>query len=194
METLKYCKVRDVKSIARAHADDAGIDFYIPEDIDEKTWGDKCDVTKCYPAAAFDSKNILQSFILKPGQSVLIPSGIHVKIPHGYALIYMNKSGVASKKHLHVGACVTGNTEIKTNKGLFSAVTLTKDFCENNDILVYTKNLQTNNIEQHKCDGFRQVKTSKCIRVTFDDGSVIEGDEEHQILIDGKWIMLKDLQ
>lgn len=106
METLKYCKVRDVKSIARAHADDAGIDFYIPEDIDEKTWGDKCDVTKCYPAAAFDSKNILQSFILKPGQSVLIPSGIHVKIPHGYALIYMNKSGVASKKHLYVGACV----------------------------------------------------------------------------------------
>ena len=33
METLKYCKVRKVKSIARAHVDDAGIDFYIPEDL-----------------------------------------------------------------------------------------------------------------------------------------------------------------
>lgn len=35
METLKYCKVRKVKSINRAHPEDAGIDFYIPEDIDK---------------------------------------------------------------------------------------------------------------------------------------------------------------
>lgn len=190
---LKYTKVRKVKSIARAHAEDAGIDFYIPEDLNAEEFISKILVTKDNVDLSVDENGIITNITLKAGQSVLIPSGIHVKIPHGYALIYMNKSGVASKKHLHVGACVTGNTEIKTNKGLFSAVTLTKDFCENNDILVYTKNLQTNNIEQHKCDGFRQVKTSKCIRVTFDDGSVIEGDEEHQILIDGKWIMLKDL-
>jgi len=31
---------------------------------------------------------------------------MHLKIPEGYALIYFNKSGVASKKHLHVGASV----------------------------------------------------------------------------------------
>ena len=48
----------------------------------------------------------ITSIEIKPGQSVLIPSGIHVKVPDGYALIYFNKSGVASKKHLHVGACV----------------------------------------------------------------------------------------
>ena len=105
METLKYCKVRNVKSPARAHATDAGIDFYIPEDIQHDTFLAKCDVTKCYPAATF-TEGILKSIVLAPGQSVLIPSGIHVKIPHGYALIYMNKSGVASKKHLHIGACV----------------------------------------------------------------------------------------
>ena len=105
METLKYCKVREVKSPVRAHAEDAGIDFYIPEDIDEQTFGNKCDVTKCYPATRYEN-GFLKSITLAPGQSVLIPSGIHVKIPHGYALIYMNKSGVASKKHLHVGACV----------------------------------------------------------------------------------------
>lgn len=105
MDILRYCKVRNVKSINRAHTEDAGIDFYIPEDIDETTWSTKCDVTKCFPLATFDN-NVLKSFTLKPGQSVLIPSGIHVNIPHGYALIYMNKSGVASKKHLHVGACV----------------------------------------------------------------------------------------
>lgn len=192
METLKYTKVRKVKSIARAHAEDAGIDFYIPEDLTMEQMKEKLATTGSDVVINMDG-DFIKSFELAAGHSILIPSGIHVKIPHGYALIYMNKSGIASKRHLHVGACVTGNTEIKTNKGLFSAVTLTKDFCENNDILVYTKNLQNNNIEQHKCDGFRQVKTSKCIRVTFDDGSVIEGDEEHQILIDGKWIMLKDL-
>lgn len=105
METLKYCKVRKVKSPIRAHAEDAGIDFHIPENIDEKTFVDKCDVTKCYPATTYEN-GFLKSITLAPSQSVLIPSGIHVKIPHGYALIYMNKSGVASKKHLHVGACV----------------------------------------------------------------------------------------
>ena len=49
---------------------------------------------------------VVKSITLAPGQSILIPSGVHVKVPNGYALVYMNKSGVASKKHLHVGACV----------------------------------------------------------------------------------------
>ena len=193
METLKYTAVRKVKDLNRAHPTDAGIDFYIPEDLSVADFAPKCQTTGDDLMITLNEQKFIKDIVLKPGQSVLIPSGIHVKIPHGYALIYFNKSGVASKKHLHVGACVTGNTEIKTNKGLFSAVTLTKDFCENNNILVYTKNLQTNVIEQHKCDGFRQVKMAKCIRVTFDDGSVVEGDEEHQILIDNKWVMLKDL-
>ena len=192
METLKYCKVRNVKSPARAHATDAGIDFYIPEDIQHDTFLAKCDVTKCYPAATF-TEGILKSIVLAPGQSVLIPSGIHVKIPHGYALIYMNKSGVASKKHLHVGACVTGNTIVKTNCGNFSASTLTKDFCDKNNIQVEAYDISTNTYKYCKCDGFRQVKTGKCIRVTFDDGSFIEGDEEHQIWYDNKWVMLKDI-
>lgn len=105
METLKYCKVRNVKSIARAHAEDAGIDFYIPEDLTDEVLKTKCDVTKNYLTTTLEN-GFIKEIVLHPGESVLIPSGIHVKIPHGYALIYMNKSGVASKKHLHVGACV----------------------------------------------------------------------------------------
>ena len=41
-----------------------------------------------------------------PGQSVCIPSGIKVNVPTGHALIAFNKSGVALKKGLDVGACV----------------------------------------------------------------------------------------
>lgn len=105
MEKLKYCKVREVKSIARAHADDAGIDFYIPTDLTKDIFNSKCDVTKDYVYTT-EENGYIKDITLHPGESVLIPSGIHVKIPHGYALIYFNKSGVSSKKHLHVGACV----------------------------------------------------------------------------------------
>ena len=103
--TLKYCKVREVKSPCRAHATDAGIDFFVPTDLTEadmapkfETTGDKVEVE------IKDGK--IAAFILKPNESVLIPSGIHVNIPDGYALIYMNKSGIASKKNLHIGACL----------------------------------------------------------------------------------------
>jgi len=77
---LHFSKMRDVKSPTRAHSTDAGIDFYIPND---------------FPALT-----------LEQGESALIPSGIKVEIPFGYAGIFMNKSGVASKKGLLVGAQV----------------------------------------------------------------------------------------
>lgn len=103
--TLKYCKVREVKSPCRAHATDAGIDFFVPIDLTEadmapkfETTGDKVEVeTK-------DGK--IAAFILKPNESVLIPSGIKMEVPEGYMLQYTNKSGVASKRHLLVGANV----------------------------------------------------------------------------------------
>lgn len=80
IKELKFTKVRDVKSPQRANPYDAGIDFFIPNDIDE--------------------------IELFPGQSVLIPSGIKVDVPKGYALIAFNKSGIATKYSLIVGACV----------------------------------------------------------------------------------------
>lgn len=76
---LIYNKVRDVKSPTRAHRTDAGIDLYIPNDFKE---------TK-----------------LNIGDSVLIPSGIRIKLPENTAGIFFNKSGIA-KKGLIVGAQV----------------------------------------------------------------------------------------
>lgn len=77
---MKISKVRKVKTPIRANNTDAGIDFFVPE----------------------DNKPIF----IEPGESCLIPSGIKVEVPEGYALIAFNKSGVAVKKELHVGACV----------------------------------------------------------------------------------------
>lgn len=86
---LKFAKTRKVKTPNRASSKDAGIDFYIPEDFEE--------VSMIY------------------GDSVLIPMGIKIKLPevpealkntHEYMLEFKNKSGIASKFGLIVGACV----------------------------------------------------------------------------------------
>ena len=77
---MKFAKTRDVKSPTRANSADAGIDFFVPNDMPkiELRSGDKC----------------------------LIPSGIKVDVPEGYALIAFNKSGIATGRELQVGACV----------------------------------------------------------------------------------------
>ena len=77
---LSFIKTRDVKSPVRGHPSDAGIDFFIPED--------------------FETVNLL------PGEDVLIDSGIKVIVPRDYALIFKEKSGVAVKKKLTLGASV----------------------------------------------------------------------------------------
>jgi dUTP pyrophosphatase len=77
---MKVQKLREVKTPNRGTEVSAGIDFYVPEDFETK--------------------------VLAPGQSVLIPSGIKVRVPVGYALIAFNKSGVSVKQGLSVGACV----------------------------------------------------------------------------------------
>ena len=74
---MKYVRVRPVKKPQQATGD-AGIDFFVPEDFVEK--------------------------VLRPGEDVKIPSGIHVKVPRGFALIAFNKSGIATKYRLIKGA------------------------------------------------------------------------------------------
>lgn len=78
---MKISKIRDVKTPVRGTPLSAGIDFFVPND---------------FPGDHF----------LIPGQAINIPSGIKVKLPHGTALVFHNKSGVATKKDLQVGADV----------------------------------------------------------------------------------------
>lgn len=80
---IKFSKTKNVKSPTRGTSQSAGIDFFIPDD-----WNDGL------------------SLCMNPNTSVLIPSGIKVNVPEGYALIAFNKSGIATKKNLQVGACV----------------------------------------------------------------------------------------
>lgn len=79
---MKISKVREVKTPIRGTDGSAGIDFYVPFD---------------YP------QNLCS---ISPGERFFIPSGIKANVPEGFALIAMNKSGIALKKGLLVGACV----------------------------------------------------------------------------------------
>lgn len=45
-------------------------------------------------------------FFLANGCNIAIPSGITANIPHGYAILMENKSGIATKDGLIVGACL----------------------------------------------------------------------------------------
>ncbi len=77
---LRFTKVREVKSPNYGTDGSAGLDLYIPEDF--------------------------QSVTLLPGDDILIPSGLKFDIPNDTVLIIHNKSGIATKKRLQVGACV----------------------------------------------------------------------------------------
>ncbi len=77
---LSVKKVRDVKTPERGTRVASGIDFFIPNDLEEIT--------------------------IQPFEDVMIPSGIKVLIPEGYDLVFDNKGGVATKKKLIMGAKV----------------------------------------------------------------------------------------
>jgi len=79
-ERLQVCLIegRKGKIPVKAHVDDAGFDFFAPEDMDEVT--------------------------LLPGKDYLVQTGVRVGVPKGWALLGVNKSGVATKKKLTLGA------------------------------------------------------------------------------------------
>lgn len=103
-EKLNYIKVREVKSPCRAHPEDAGIDFFVPTDLTMDVMSEKFNLTGCEIETEVDDDGKIKKFILRPNESILIPSGIKVKVPAGYMLQYHNKSGIASKRGLLVGA------------------------------------------------------------------------------------------
>ena len=103
-ETLKYTKVREVKSPVRAHEFDGAIDFFVPTNVTMDLMKEKFNITGCEVETELNEDGTVKRFILKPNESVLIPSGIKVKVPDGYMLQYHNKSGIASKRGLIVGA------------------------------------------------------------------------------------------
>jgi len=65
----------------------------------------------------FSPKNA-EPVVILPGESVVLETGLKFGVPHGYMLEVKNRSSVASKRSLIVGACVIDsgyNGEVKIN-------------------------------------------------------------------------------
>lgn len=104
MNNIKFTKIRDVKSPTRGTAEAAGIDFYVPNynpDFESDFYSKNGSLE--YVVNHDSNKMVI---ILKPGERVLIPSGVKTWMEPGTALIAANKSGVATKKGLIFGAQV----------------------------------------------------------------------------------------
>tara|TARA_Y100000034_G_scaffold134026_1_gene201342 strand:- start:258 stop:758 length:501 start_codon:yes stop_codon:yes gene_type:complete len=87
---IEYTRVREnVKPPERANPSDAGLDLYFNPDSEG-----------ILPSAYLDN------VVIKPGQNAVLPTGYRFGIPHGYMLEIKNRSGVAAKRSLIVGACV----------------------------------------------------------------------------------------
>tara|TARA_Y100000310_G_C20682151_1_gene816633 strand:+ start:1395 stop:1898 length:504 start_codon:yes stop_codon:yes gene_type:complete len=87
---IEYTRIRQgVRPPERANPSDAGLDlFFNPS-----------------PQGILASPS-LDSVVIEAGYSALLPTGYRFGIPHGYMLEIKNRSGVASKRSLIVGACV----------------------------------------------------------------------------------------
>lgn len=103
---LKFLKIRDVKSPARGTAEAAGIDFFVPNYNAQFEDDFKAKNPKIGYDANYGDGSEKMTICLRPGDRVLIPSGIKTWMTPGTALIAANKSGVASKKGLIFGAQV----------------------------------------------------------------------------------------
>lgn len=80
---MQYTKVRDVKDITGLREENAGFDFFVPND-----W------------------NNGKKYILRIGEQVNIPSGIKIKLNSDQMMKMDNKSGIALKRGLIFGATI----------------------------------------------------------------------------------------
>ena len=77
---MNYSKTKDVKTPEYATEGSAGMDFFVPNDFG--------------------------IFTLYPQQGILIDSGIYLEVPKFHQFTAFNRSGLASKHKIIVGACL----------------------------------------------------------------------------------------
>ena len=79
---IEWCRTHlNVHPPSRANPSDAGLDIHFSPPDNE-------------------------SITIEPGDRAILPTGLRFGIPHGYMLEVKNRSGMAAKRGLLVGACV----------------------------------------------------------------------------------------
>jgi len=124
---MKFYLTRNVKKPQRGTPESAGIDFFVPKF--NQTFID--DFLEKNQTMSIDLKE--KTIEIGPGERVMIPSGVKSIFEDHSALIAFNKSGVATKLGLIVGAAVvdsdyTGEIHISLiNSSKTSYIRITED-------------------------------------------------------------------
>lgn len=113
MNRFRFIKVRNVKTPHRGNPGDAGIDFFIPEDIKieefQKANANVRDSNQ--PHVITLDKGVVDTITLTPHSRVIIPSGIKGLLEPEHSMLQVNnKSGVSTKKGLIFTAEVVDST------------------------------------------------------------------------------------
>ena len=109
---LYFTKIRDVKSPTRWTEVSSWIDFYIPNELGELDVKLTPSLWQNHYDWVVDTKN--KKIRIPAWYGVLIPSGLKVLLPeweknYTYEMVLYNKSGIAVKYNLMVGASVIDN-------------------------------------------------------------------------------------
>lgn len=87
---------------SKAHKTDAGIDFYLPQNLGYIINGGKGINVETFK----DDKTARVGIAIYPHKSVLLPMGIRLEFDKNWGLFFVNRSGMAAKKHLFRGSCL----------------------------------------------------------------------------------------
>ena len=119
--SFKFVRVRDVHVPTRANQGDAGMDFYVPNDLtvddlikcNTTTYVGNCGITDHIKVPSnevyglINEEDDLFSILIGPHATCVIPSGIcGILEPEASMLQANDKSGVSSKKKLKVTASI----------------------------------------------------------------------------------------
>lgn len=113
MNRFRFIKVRNVKTPHRGNDGDAGIDFFIPEDLQmedfQKANANVENSDQVYVITLDDG--IVDTITLTPHSRIIIPSGIRGLLEPEHSMLQVNnKSGVSTKKGLIFTAEVVDST------------------------------------------------------------------------------------
>ena len=101
---FKFKKLYEVKSPSRGTKFSAGIDFYIPDYTEDYAKYLKGYIKKVSVKESNGKVHRYPRICIPPHGKILIPSGLKVSYPKNRALDFLNKSGIASRDSLIVGA------------------------------------------------------------------------------------------
>lgn len=144
-------------------------------------------------ASGFDLRaNLDESFILKPLERCIIPTGLYFEIPNGYEIQVRPRSGLAAKHGITVlnspGTvdCVPKGTKISTPNGDILVEDLFKCKTKKN---IYSFNIDNNEIVEDLISDMWVVDNVEMLKIVTEENDIIKIPKTKEVLTDSGWVV-----